>query len=85
MKKLETLEIKNSFFQLGADFFQVKSPDPVPSPHLINSNPDAIELIGLDLSEIQKAEFGILTVFSSCAPHEFQRILKLSDFNYKFT
>ena len=57
MKKLETLEIKNSFFQLGADFFQAKSPDPVPSPHLINSNPDAIELIGLDLSEIKKAEF----------------------------
>ncbi|SVC86711.1 uncharacterized protein METZ01_LOCUS339565, partial [marine metagenome] len=57
MKKLENLEIKNSFSQLGADFFQAKSPDPVSSPYLINSNPNAMELIGLDLSEIKKTEF----------------------------
>lgn len=57
MKKLENLELKNSFFQLGANFFQAKSPDPVSHPYLINSNPDAIELIGLDSSEIQKPDF----------------------------
>ena len=57
MKNLENLELKNSFYQLGADFFQAKSPDPVSSPYLINSNPDAIELIGLDFSEIQNPKF----------------------------
>jgi len=57
MKKLENLEIKNSFFQLGADFFQKKSPHPVSSPYLINSNPDATKLIGLDFSEIQNPKF----------------------------
>ena len=57
MKNLENLELKNSFYELGADFFQKKSPDPVSSPYLINSNPDAIELIGLDLSEVQNPKF----------------------------
>ena len=57
MKKLENLEIKNSFFKLGADFSQAKIPDPVSSPYLINANPDTMGLIGLDLSEIKKMEF----------------------------
>ena len=57
MKNLENLQLENSFYELGADFFQKKSPDPVSDPYIINSNPDAIELIGLELSEVQNPQF----------------------------
>ena len=54
MKKLENLEISNSFVKLGADFLQEKLPEPVSSPYLIDSNPAAIKLIGLDIAEVKK-------------------------------
>ena len=54
MKKLENLKLSNTFAKLGADFLQEKSPDPVSNPYLIDSNPTAIKLIGLELSEIKK-------------------------------
>ena len=57
MRKLENLYLSNSFAKLGADFFQEKQPDPVSSPYLIDSNPAAIKLIRLDLSEVKKNEF----------------------------
>ena len=57
MKKLENLEVSNSFAKLGADFLQEKLPEPVPSPYLIDSNPAAIKLIGLDIAEVKKNEF----------------------------
>ena len=57
MKKLENLALSNSFSQLGSDFFQEKPPDPVPSPYLIDSNPDAIKLIDLDPAEVKKNSF----------------------------
>lgn len=57
MKKLENLELSNSFSKLGADFLQEKSPDPVSNPYLIDSNPNAIKLIGLDFSEVKQKKF----------------------------
>ena len=57
MKTLENLNLSNSFAKLGADFLQEKSPDPVSNPYLIDSNPSAIELIGLKLTEIKRNEF----------------------------
>ena len=57
MRKLENLYLSNSFAKLGADFFQEKQPDPVSSPYLIDSNPAAIKLIRLDLSEVKKNKF----------------------------
>ena len=57
MRKLENLYLSNSFAKLGADFFQEKQPDPVSSPYLIDSNPAAIKLIRLDLSEVKKNAF----------------------------
>ena len=57
MRKLENLDLSNSFAKLGADFFQEKPPDPVSSPYLIDSNPAAIKLIGVDISEVKKNEF----------------------------
>ena len=57
MKKLENLKLSNTFAKLGADFLQEKSPDPVSNPYLIDSNPTAIKLIGLELSEIKKNKF----------------------------
>jgi uncharacterized protein YdiU (UPF0061 family) len=57
MKTLENLNLSNSFAKLGAEFFQEKSPDPVSNPYLIDSNPSAIELIELKLTEIKRNEF----------------------------
>ena len=54
MKKLENLELSNSFAKLGADFLQKKLPEPVSSPYLIDSNPAAMQLIGLEFSEVKK-------------------------------
>jgi serine/tyrosine/threonine adenylyltransferase len=57
MRKLENLDLLNSFVKLGADFLQEKPPDPVPNPYLIDSNRAAITLIGLELTEIKKNKF----------------------------
>jgi len=57
MKTLENLNLSNSFAKLGAEFFQEKSPDPVSNPYLIDSNPSAIGLIELKLTEIKRNEF----------------------------
>jgi uncharacterized protein YdiU (UPF0061 family) len=57
MKKLENFDWTHSFFELGPDFFQAKSPDPVAAPYLIDGNPDAAALIGLDPAEFERKEF----------------------------
>jgi uncharacterized protein YdiU (UPF0061 family) len=57
MRKLENFDWAHSFFELGTDFFQAKSPDPVAAPYLIDGNPEAAELIGLDPAEFKRKEF----------------------------
>lgn len=57
MYKLENLDLSHSFFQLGSDFYQAKSPDPVSNPFLVNFNPSAAKLIGLDPLEAQRKDF----------------------------
>ncbi len=48
MATLEHFDWTHSFYELGPDFFQAKSPDPVAAPYLIDGNPEAAALIGLD-------------------------------------
>lgn len=57
MKALEQLNFTNTFIQLGPEFFQAKLPDPVSDPYLVDFNPDAAELIGLDPAESKRPEF----------------------------
>jgi uncharacterized protein YdiU (UPF0061 family) len=57
MNKLENLDLTHSFYQLGTDFYQAKSPDPVSKPFLVNFNPSAAKLIGLDPSEALRKDF----------------------------
>ncbi len=57
MKKLENFDWNHSFFELGPDFFQAKTPDPVAAPYLIDGNPEAATLIGLDPAEFERREF----------------------------
>ncbi len=57
MNNLENFDWAHSFFELGPDFFQAKSPDPVAAPYLIDGNPDAAVLIGLDPAEFERQEF----------------------------
>lgn len=57
MKPLENLNLTHSFYQLGPDFYQSKPPDPVSDPYLVNFNPSAASLIGMDPSEARRKEF----------------------------
>ncbi len=40
MATLEHFDWTHSFFELGPDFFQAKSPDPVAAPYIIDANPE---------------------------------------------
>ncbi len=57
MATLEHFDWTHSFFELGPDFFQAKSPDPVAAPYIIDANPEAATLIGLDQAEFERPEF----------------------------
>lgn len=57
MATLEQFDWAHSFYELGPDFFQAKSPDPVAAPYLIDGNPEAAALIGLDPAEFERPEF----------------------------
>ena len=54
---IDRLRFSNAFIRLGPEFYQLKAPDPVPSPTLIHFNPGAAPLIGLDPAEGTKEEF----------------------------
>jgi len=54
---IDRLRFSNAFIRLGPEFYQLKAPDPVPSPTLIHFNPGAAPLIGLDPTEGTKEEF----------------------------
>jgi uncharacterized protein YdiU (UPF0061 family) len=56
MNILENFDWTHSFYELGPDFFQAKTPDPVAAPYIIDSNPDAAALIGLDPAELKRPE-----------------------------
>jgi serine/tyrosine/threonine adenylyltransferase len=43
--------------ELGADYYSVVPPTPVPEPHLVAFNPDAAALIDLDPAEAARPEF----------------------------
>ncbi len=53
---LETLNFNNRFVTLGAEHLQLKSPDPVSEPYLVDFNPEAAKLIDLDPSEAERTE-----------------------------
>jgi uncharacterized protein YdiU (UPF0061 family) len=57
MKKIESLHFTNTFFGLGAEFYQAKQPDSVSAPSLIDFNPAGARLIGLDPAEARRKEF----------------------------
>ena len=57
MKKIESLNFTNTFFGLGAEFYQAKQPDSVSAPSLIDFNPAGARLIGLDPAEARRNEF----------------------------
>ena len=57
MNTLENFDWAHSFFELGPDFFEAKAPDPVAAPYLIDGNPEAAALIGLDPAEFERKEF----------------------------
>jgi len=42
---------------MGPELYQLKSPDPVSEPYLVDFNPQVAELIGLDPAEAERPEF----------------------------
>ncbi len=51
------LNLENHFAALGEDFHQLKSPDPVSEPYLVDFEPDVARLLGLDAEAGQNPEF----------------------------
>ena len=52
MAKLNQLNFRNSYYQLGKDFYTEVAPRPLQNPTLVSVNPKAAELIDLDASEL---------------------------------
>src|SRR5689334_21979359 len=65
-RTLETLNHYARLPALGADYFSVVTPAPLPEPRLVAFNPDAARLIDLDPAQAQRAEF--TSVMSGNAP-----------------
>ncbi|GJL79743.1 MAG: UPF0061 protein [Nitrospinaceae bacterium] len=57
LKSLESFNLDNTFAQLGPELYQLKSPDPVSEPYLVDFNPEGARLIGLDPKEADRPEF----------------------------
>jgi uncharacterized protein YdiU (UPF0061 family) len=66
LNSLQNLNLNNTFVELGEEFYQVKQPDPVTEPYLVDFNPDAAELIGLNPEEHKKP--GFVAIFSGNQP-----------------
>jgi serine/tyrosine/threonine adenylyltransferase len=60
------LKLQNTFAELGDDFYQKKSPDPVTAPYLIHFNPSVSKLIDLTISPESEPEF--TSIFSGNHP-----------------
>jgi protein adenylyltransferase len=57
LKSINELEFTNTFVKMGPELYQLKSPDPVTEPYLIDFNPQAAGLLGLDPAEAKRPEF----------------------------
>ena len=57
MKSLNNINFTNTFVEMGPELYQLKSPDPVTEPYLIDFNPEGAKLIGLDPAEAKRSEF----------------------------
>ena len=66
LRTLETLNHDARLPALGADYFSVVTPAPLPEPRLVAFNPAAGQLIDLDPAQAQRAEF--TSVMSGNAP-----------------
>ena len=57
MAKIELIEFKNKFAQLGEDFYSLVKPTGFDRPFLVSFNEDAAALIGLDKAPTQNPDF----------------------------
>jgi uncharacterized protein YdiU (UPF0061 family) len=62
LKSLDKLPFNNAFFDLGSDFYQPKSPDPVEGPFLVHFNRAVGSL--LELPENVESDPSFLDYFS---------------------
>ena len=56
-QKLERLPFNNAFFDLGSDFYQAKSPDPVEGPFLVHFNQAVGDLLELPAGIEKEIDF----------------------------
>lgn len=57
MKKLDQLNFDNTFSRLPDIFHSCLNPTPLPHPYLVSFNASAAELINLDVTEVERADF----------------------------
>jgi len=57
MKKLNQLNFDNTFSRLPDIFHSRQNPTPLPHPYVVSFNASVAELINLDVTEVERAEF----------------------------
>ncbi|MZH02990.1 MAG: YdiU family protein [Nitrospinae bacterium] len=76
------MNFKNRFIELGPEFFQAKSPDPVTDPYLIDFSPSVGELIELPPDAAESSDF--LNQFSGNSPIEGAQPLAMAYSGHQF-
>ncbi len=51
------INLENHFAALGEDFYQLKNPDPVSEPYLVDFEPDVARLLGMDPDAVRNLDF----------------------------
>ncbi|MBT3921958.1 MAG: YdiU family protein [Nitrospina sp.] len=82
MTNSKNLNFRNRFTELGPEFYQAKSPDPVTDPYLIDFSPSAAQLIDLAPDEEENKDF--LDRFSGNCPLEGAQPLAMAYSGHQF-
>jgi protein adenylyltransferase len=57
LKLINKLNFTNTFVKMGPELYQLKFPDPVTEPYLVDFSPEVAKLIGLDPADAERPEF----------------------------
>jgi len=76
------LNFRNRFIELGPEFYQAKTPDPVTDPYLVDFSASAAQLI--DMAPEDGRDKGFLDHFSGNSPLEGAQPLAMAYSGHQF-
>ena len=82
MTDSRNLNFRNRFIELGPEFYQAKTPDPVTDPYLVDFSPSAAQLIDLAPEDGGNKDF--LDRFSGNCPLEGAQPLAMAYSGHQF-